>query len=47
MSVNPGQTLALVGHSGSGKSTVLSLLGRLYSPSSGQLAVDDFDISVS
>lgn len=37
--VYPGETLALVGANGSGKSTVLGLIGRVYRPSSGQLVV--------
>lgn len=36
----PGQKLALVGRSGSGKSTIASLLLRYYSPSAGQILLD-------
>ncbi len=36
----PGQTIALVGHTGSGKTSVISLINRLYRPSRGQIRVD-------
>jgi ATP-binding cassette subfamily B protein len=42
--VEPGQTIALVGPTGSGKSTCLSLLQRLYSPDHGRILIDDQDI---
>ncbi len=41
----PGQTLALVGSTGSGKSTVLNLLSRFYEPSSGSILLDGEPIS--
>lgn len=37
LSVEPGQSCAIVGASGSGKSTLLRLLMRLYDPTSGQV----------
>ena len=37
LKVNPGQTLALVGSSGCGKSTVIQLLQRFYDPQHGQI----------
>ncbi|GAV06617.1 hypothetical protein RvY_16576 [Ramazzottius varieornatus] len=42
--VRPGQTLAIVGASGCGKSTVVALLERFYDPSEGQILVDGVDI---
>ncbi|VDC30556.1 ABCB family ABC transporter ATP-binding protein/permease [Pseudogemmobacter humi] len=42
--VEPGQTLALVGHSGSGKSTVARLLFRFYDVTGGSIRIDGQDI---
>ena len=44
LTVKPGKTYALVGASGAGKSTVLSLLLRFYDPQEGRILVDDKDI---
>jgi ATP-binding cassette, subfamily B, multidrug efflux pump len=49
-SVAPGETLAIVGHTGSGKTSIISLLNRLYHIQSGQIRIDgrpleDYDIS--
>jgi len=40
----PGQTLALVGHTGAGKTTIISLLLRFYDPVRGRITVDGVDI---
>jgi ABC-type multidrug transport system fused ATPase/permease subunit len=40
----PGQTVALVGHTGAGKSTVVKLLARFYDPTSGRVMVDGTDV---
>ncbi len=42
--VQPGQTIALVGASGAGKTTALSLLYRAFDPQTGLITVDDQDI---
>lgn len=42
--VKPGETLAIVGNTGSGKSTILELIGRLYDVEEGMLKIDDTPI---
>ncbi len=42
--VEPGQTVAIVGHTGSGKTTIISLLNRLYQINRGQIKVDDISV---
>ncbi|OCT75761.1 ATP-binding cassette sub-family B member 5 isoform X2 [Xenopus laevis] len=44
LSIKSGQTVALVGQSGCGKSTIVQLLQRLYDPQVGTLTVDGHDI---
>lgn len=43
LKVKKGQTIALVGETGSGKSTLVNLLCRFYEPSSGQILIDGKD----
>jgi ATP-binding cassette subfamily B protein len=42
--INPGETLAIVGNTGSGKSTILELIGRLYDVEEGDLLIDDIPV---
>nr|WP_255651075.1 ABC transporter ATP-binding protein [Cesiribacter sp. SM1] len=42
--VDPGQSLAIIGTTGSGKSTVANILLRLYDPSQGKVYIDDTEI---
>lgn len=41
---NPGETIAIVGHTGSGKTTIISLLNRLYHIQKGTIKIDDINI---
>ena len=42
--VSPGETIALVGITGSGKSTITKLLSRLYDPIDGKISIDGIDL---
>ena len=44
LTVHPGETLALVGHTGSGKSSITKLVARFYEFQGGQILVDGHDI---
>jgi ABC-type multidrug transport system fused ATPase/permease subunit len=43
-SVAPGQSVALVGHTGSGKSSIINLLAKFYLPTEGELLIDGREI---
>jgi len=42
--IEPGQTMAIVGHTGSGKTSIISLINRLYHVKKGEILVDDRNI---
>lgn len=44
MEVSPGETVALVGHTGSGKSSIINLLMRFYDPNEGTVRFDGRDV---
>jgi ATP-binding cassette, subfamily B, bacterial len=46
LSIEPEQTVALVGPTGSGKSTIISLIARFYDPTSGTVKIDHSDVRV-
>jgi ATP-binding cassette, subfamily B, multidrug efflux pump len=43
--IYPGQTLAIVGHTGSGKTSIISLVNRLYSIQQGEILIDGVNIN--
>jgi ATP-binding cassette subfamily B protein len=44
LDVAAGTTVALVGHTGAGKSTIAKLLARFYDPTEGRITIDDVDL---
>ncbi|MBO8155424.1 MAG: ABC transporter ATP-binding protein [Bacillaceae bacterium] len=44
LEMKPGQTVALVGHTGSGKTTIANLVSRFYDPTGGRVKVDGHDL---
>jgi ABC-type multidrug transport system fused ATPase/permease subunit len=44
-SAQAGQTIALVGHTGSGKTSIISLLARFYEPQQGRILIDGCDVA--
>lgn len=44
LTINPGETIALVGENGSGKTTLIKLLCRLYDPTAGHTTLDGIDL---
>lgn len=45
LSLHPGETLAMVGRNGAGKSTIVKLLAALYRPTAGRITVDGIDLA--
>ena len=45
ISIDGGNTVALVGHSGAGKSTIINLLPRFFDPTAGKIFIDEQNIS--
>jgi len=45
LDIKPGETVALVGSTGSGKTTIIQLLAKFYSPTAGSITIDGVDIA--
>ncbi len=46
LTINKGETVAFIGHTGSGKSSIVQLLMKAYMPTSGSIEVNEKDISI-
>lgn len=44
LTIEPGETVALVGHTGAGKTSIINLLARFYDVSSGSVRIDGYDL---
>lgn len=44
LEARPGETIALLGATGSGKTTIINLLPRFYDPSEGRISIDGYDL---
>ena len=45
LTIEPNKTTAIIGKSGSGKSTMLSLVGKMYSPTDGEILIDGLNLN--